>query len=155
MLEGIDRILQQPTAVAWLLLLIAVGSALTAVCSALALTLLRAIGTQLVQQRSFSDHAQTLLDRGSLDELVAECRNRLQTFADDVAAHYFMGMALQRMGDLRQALRHFKRVPELHAGWDVSPLIQALEQRLTAISEPPDLKVVPGATRDDKTNPTE
>ncbi|MCI4429093.1 MAG: hypothetical protein JHC40_08000 [Burkholderiales bacterium] len=142
MLEAIDRLLHQPTATGWLLLFVAGALAIVAVCSVLTLGILRVAGKQLIQRASFSEHMQPLLDRGDLDTLMEKCRERLMLFNDDAAAHYFLGVALHRRGELRQALVHLKRIPELQAGWDMRPMIQAVEDKLTALEEKPDLKVV-------------
>ena len=152
MLEAINNLLQQPTATGWLLLAIAVAAAIIAVCSALILGILRVAGKQLIQRASFSENMQPLLDRGDLDMLIEKCRERLMLFNDDASAHYFLGVALHRKGELRQALIHLKRIPELQAGWDVQPMIQAIEGKLAALDEKPDLKVVK-TTSDDRPDP--
>ncbi len=149
MLDAIHSLLQQPTATEWLLLVIAVSAAIIAVCSALILGILRVAGKQLMQRASFSENMQPLLDQGELDALIEKCSERLMLFNDDASAHYFLGVALHRRGDLRQALVHLKRIPELQAGWDVLPMIQAVESKLAALDEKPDLKVVK-TTSDDR-----
>jgi tetratricopeptide (TPR) repeat protein len=142
MLDVLHNLLQQPTATQWLLLVIAIAVAIIAACSILILGILRVAGTQLVQRASFSESMQPLLDRGDLDMLIEKCRARLKLFNDDASAHYFLGIALYRRSDLRQALVHLKRIPQLQAGWDVQPMIQAIEDKITASGEKPDLKVV-------------
>ena len=84
--------------------------------------------------------------------VIEKCRERLMLFNDDASAHYFVGVALHRRGDLRQALVHLKHIPELQAGWDVQPMIQAIEGKLSALDEKPDLKVVK-MTSDDRPDP--
>lgn len=152
MLDAVHNLLQQPTATEWLLLVIAIGVAIIAVCSVLILGILRVAGKQLIQRTSFSENMQPLLDRGDLDMLIENCRERLMLFNDDASAHYFLGVALHRRGDLRQALVHLKRIPELQAGWDVRPMIQAIEDKLAALDEKPDLKVIK-TTPDDRPDP--
>jgi tetratricopeptide (TPR) repeat protein len=152
MLDAIHKLLQQPAATEWLLFVIAVAAAIIAICSVLILGILRVAGKQLVQRASFSENVQPLLDRGDLDLLIEKCRERLMLFNDDAAAHYFLGVALHRRGDLRQALVHLKRIPELQAGWDVQPMIQAVEGKLPALDEKPDLKVIK-TTSDDRPDP--
>ena len=152
MLEAINNLLQQPAATGWLLFVIAAAATIIAVCSILILGILMVAGKQLVQRASFSENMQPLLDRGDLDTLIEKCRERLTLFNDDASAHYFLGAALHRRGDLRQALVHLKRIPELQAGWDVRPMIQAIEDKLAALDEKPDLKVVK-TTPDDRPDP--
>lgn len=151
MLEAIHKLLQQPAAAEWLLLVIAVAAVIIAICSVLILGVLRVAGAQLVQRASFSENMQPLLDRGDLDMLIEKCRDRLKLFNDDASAHYFLGVALHRRGDLRQALIHLKRISQLQAGWDVQPMIQAIEDKSASADEKPDLKVV--KTTDDRSNP--
>jgi cytochrome c-type biogenesis protein CcmH/NrfG len=151
MLEAIHNILQRPAATEWLLLVIAVAAVIIAVCSVLILGILRVAGAQLVQRASFSENMQPLLDRGDLDTLIEKCRDRLKQFNDDASAHYFLGVALHRRGDLRQALTHLKRISQLQAGWDVQPMIQAIEDKIAASDEKPGLKVV--KTTDDRPDP--
>lgn len=154
MLAAIDRLLQQPTATAWLLLIIAIASAIVVVCSVLGLAILRLVGKQFIQRAAFSEQAQPLLDQGNLDTLIEKCRARLALFNDDAAAHYFLGVALHRKGELRQALVHLKRIPELQAGWDVGPMIQAVEAKLTASDAKPGLKAVVKSPPDGEPDPT-
>lgn len=152
MLEAINNLLQQPTATAWLLLSIAIATAIIAGCSAMIWGILRIAGQQLMQHASFSERMQPLLDRGDLDVLIEKCRDRLKLFNDDASAHYLLGIALQRRGDLRQALAHLKRIPELQVGWDVQSVIQAVESKLALLDEKPELKIVK-ASSDDRPNP--
>jgi hypothetical protein len=152
MLEASHDLLRQPTATAWLLLVIAVAAVIIAACSVLIHGILRVAGKQLIQRSSFSENVQPLLDRGDLDMVIEKCRERLMLFNDDASAHYFLGVALHRRGDLRQALVHLKRIPELQAGWDVQPMIQAVEGKLAALDDKPDLKVVK-TTSDDRPDP--
>lgn len=149
MLEAINNLLQQPTATGWLLLVIAVAAAIIAGCSVLILGVLRVAGKQFIQRASFSENMQPLLDRGDLDTVIQKCRERLMLFNDDASAHYFLGVALHRRGELRQALVHLKRIPELQAGWDVQPMIQAIDAKLTVLDEKPELKIVK-PTSDDR-----
>lgn len=134
------------------MLVIAIAAVIIAVCSILILGVLSVAGKQLIQRASFSESMQLLLDRGDLDMLIEKCRGRLMLFSDDASAHYFLGVALHRRGDLRQALVHLKRIPELQAGWDVRPMIQAIESKLATLDEKPDLKVVK-TTSDDRPDP--
>lgn len=142
MLDAIHELLRQPTATGWLLLVIAVAAVIVAACSVLILGILSAAGKQLIQRSSFSENMQPSLDRGDLDLVIEKSRERLMLFNDDASAHYFLGVALHRRGDLRQALVHLKRIPDLQAGWDVQPMIQSIESKLVALDEKPDLKVV-------------
>jgi len=136
------HLLDHPDAQLWLLLAIAVSSIVVAACAVVGLTILRLVSTQLLQKTSFSDQAQLLLDRGDLEGLIQMARARLSTFNDDAAAHYFIGLALYRQGDLRSALTYLVRIPKLHAGWDVQPMIQAIEKQLVELGEKPNLKIV-------------
>jgi tetratricopeptide (TPR) repeat protein len=140
--DAIHVLLKQPAATGWLLLIIAVAAMVTAICSLVILGVLKVAGKQLVQRASFAENMQPLLNRGDLDVLIEKCREQLMLFNDDASAHYFLGIAFHRRGDLRQALVHLKRIPELQAGWDVQPMIQAIEHKLAALDEKPDLKVV-------------
>jgi tetratricopeptide (TPR) repeat protein len=151
MFDAIHQLLQRPAAIGLLLFVIAVAAAIIAICSILILGILRNAGKQLMQRASFSENMQPLLDQGNLDALVEKCRERLMLFNDDASAHYFLGVALHRRGELRQALIHLKRIPELQAGWDVQPMIQAIEGKLAALDEGPDLRVI--NTSDDRPDP--
>jgi hypothetical protein len=142
MLDAIHSFLQQPTATGWLLFVIAFAVTIIAICSVLILGILGVAGKQLVQRASFSETMQPLLDRGDLDIVIEKCRERLMLFNDDASAHYFIGVALHRRGDLRQALVHLKRIPDLQAGWDVLSMVQAIEGKLVALDEKPDLKII-------------
>jgi cytochrome c-type biogenesis protein CcmH/NrfG len=93
-------------------------------------------------RNSFSDLAQQVLDQGKLDELADVCRKRLTTHADDVHAHYFLGMALYRKGDLRPALGYLKRVPVLNPEWNVSSIVEAIESQVSTQDDRPELKIV-------------
>ena len=148
MFEAINNLLLQPTTTGWLLLLIAIASMIVASCTVLILGVMRVAGKQLIQRASFSENMQPLLDRGDLDTVTEKCREQLMLFNDDASAHYFIGVALHRRGDLRQALVHLKRIPELQAGWDVQPMIHSIESKLAALDEKPDLKVVKTTSND-------
>jgi hypothetical protein len=152
MLDAIHELLRQPTATGWLLLVIAVAAVIVAACSVLILGILRAAGKQLIQRSSFAENMQPSLDRGDLDLVIEKSRERLMLFNDDASAHYFLGVALHRRGDLRQALVHLKRIPDLQAGWDVQPMIQAIESKLAALDGKPDLKVLKNLP-DDRPDP--
>jgi len=138
-------LLGHPHAEAWLLLAIAVSSIVVAVCAVLGVTTLRLVNNQLGEKASFSDHAQSLLDRGELTALVELAAERLLTFNDDASAHYFLGLALFRQGELRKSLSHLKRVPELQAGWNIQPMIAAIELQLANLNDKPELTVVPSS----------
>jgi len=84
---------------------------------------------EFILRASLSKQAQPLLDQGELNTLIEKCRARLALFNDDATARYFLGVALHRKGELRQALVHLKRIPEIQAGWDVGPMIQAVEAK--------------------------
>jgi hypothetical protein len=153
MFDAFHNLLQQPMAIGWLLLVIAIAATIVAVCSMLILGILMVAGKQLIQRASFSENMQPLLDRGDLDMLVEKCRERLMLFNDDASAHYYLGVALHRRGDLRQALVHLKRIPDLQAGWDVRPMTQVIEDKLASLDDKPELKVVK-TTSDDRLDPT-
>ena len=115
-----------------------------ALAAVLCTGLLFVVAKQINQRMSLNDKLQPLLDRGELDPVIQQSRERLMTFPDDATAHYYLGMALQRQGDVRQALVHLRRVAELNAGWEVSTLVAALERRLQAGEGSGELRVVQG-----------
>jgi len=141
MFSAIDRVLQQPTAVAWLLLAAVVALAFIAVCCVIGVLVLAAAAKQMLGRTSFADQAQPLLDKGDLESLIEKCRARLALFNDDASAHYFIGVAFLRKSQYRQALQHLRRIPELQAGWDVAPMIQAVQEKISS-EEAPSLQVV-------------
>jgi tetratricopeptide (TPR) repeat protein len=141
-----NAFLQQPIVVGWLLVAVAFTTSVVAVCSVLIVGILLVAGKQLTERASFSDQMQPLLDSGDLGTLIERCRARLKLFSDDASAHYLLGTALHRKGDLRQALPHLRRALELQAGWDVQPTIDAVETKLAASEERPGLTVVKATT---------
>ena len=113
-----------------------------ALCAVFGVGLISVVARQINQRTSFTDKIQPLLDQGNLDSVTQECRERLRMFPDDATAHFYLGTALQRQGELRQSLIHLRRVPELQAGWDVGPMVAAVEKRLQSQESGPDLKIV-------------
>jgi tetratricopeptide (TPR) repeat protein len=101
-----------------------------------------AAGRYLMQRGSFSERAQPLLDEGNLAKLIEICHARLEIFHDDAHAHWYLGVALYRRGELKFALRYLKRVPELHPGWDVSAMVTRIDEELKAKDGKPELTIV-------------
>ena len=144
MLAIVNQWLQQPSTLSWLLLVATLALAFIAACVLLGTAILFALGRYVRQRASFTELAQPLLDAGELEALVTLCKERLATYHDDAWAHYFMGQALHRRGELRLALTYLKRIPKLQAGWDVSAMVEAIERKLASGEERPELSVVPG-----------
>ena len=135
-------LLLEPTTQAWLLL-IAVACLVVLVAAAIfGLGTLLVMAKEINQRSSLTEKLQPLLDRGDLEAVILQSRERLTSFPDDATAHYFLGVALNRRGELRQALVHLRRVPELQAGSDVSAMLNAIEERLQTEERAPELKVV-------------
>lgn len=139
----VTQLLQQASVQGWLLLVAVLCLLAIAACSIIGLGLLVVIAREVNQRTTFGEKVQPLLDAGELEAVVQQSRQRLMTFPDDAMAHYFLGVALQRKGEHRQALAHLRRIPELQAGWDVAAMIEATEQRLSAEDSGPELRVVP------------
>ena len=135
-------LLLQPQTQGWLLLAAVVCLAILAMAAVFGLWIVIAIAREFNHRATLSQKLQPLLDQGELEAVMLQSRERLLTFPDDVMAHYFLGVALQRRGELRQALVHLRRVPELQAGWDVAPMVKALEEKLAATESGPELRVV-------------
>jgi hypothetical protein len=91
---------------------------------------------------SFRDHAQGLLDEGLLSKLIDACHARMEIFHDDANAHWYLGTALYRRGELRMSLTYLNRVSSLQPGWDVSAMVAAIENQLAEAGDRPSLKVV-------------
>lgn len=136
------NLLLRPEVQAWLLFIAVVCVLVFAAASVIGVGLLLQVARGFDQKQSLTEKLQPLLDSGDVEAVVHQSRERLMTFPDDATAHYFLGIALQRRGDLRQALVHLRRIPELHAGWDVAPMIKAIEERLANSQDAPDLRVV-------------
>jgi cytochrome c-type biogenesis protein CcmH/NrfG len=144
MLQYLSQWLQQPATSGWLLLVCAVALVVLALCAVFGAFVLVHVLRHVQQRASFAEQAQPLLDQSDLEALIALCRQRLATYHDDASAHYFMGCALHRSGELRLALTYLKRIPELQPGWDVSAMIAAIEAKVLAAGEErPELRVVP------------
>ncbi len=135
-------LLQQPETQAWLLLIAVVCLVVLAATAVVGLGTLMVVAREINQRSNLSEKLQPLLDKGELEAVMAQSRERLMTFPDDAMAHYFLGVALHRRGDLRQALVHLRRVPELQAGWDVAAMVSAIEEKLGAEERGPELGVV-------------
>ena len=135
-------LLQQPETQAWLLLIAVVCLVVLAATAVVGLGTLMVVAREINQRSNLSEKLQPLLDKGELEAVMAQSRERLMTFPDDAMAHYFLGVALHRRGDLRQALVHLRRVPELQAGWDVAAMVSAIEEKLGAEERGPELRVV-------------
>ncbi|MDO9093549.1 MAG: hypothetical protein Q8R98_14955 [Rubrivivax sp.] len=134
--------LLQPQAQGWLLFAAVVCLIVIAVVSVLGVGTVMVAARALNQRATLTEKLQPLLDQGELDAVALQSRERLQTFPDDAVAHYFLGVALHRRGENRQALVHLRRVPELQAGWDIAPMIKAIEEKLASSESGPELKVV-------------
>jgi tetratricopeptide (TPR) repeat protein len=126
----------------WLLFAIAVGVGVIAFCSLMTMGVIVASARYLAQRGSFSQRAQPLLDEGNLSKLIELCHARLETFHDDAHAHWYLGVALYRRGELKHALRYLNRVPELEPGWDVSRMVTRIEEELNEKDAKPDLKII-------------
>jgi cytochrome c-type biogenesis protein CcmH/NrfG len=140
--------LLQPQAQAWLLFVAVVCLIVIAVTTVVGVGIIMVAAQAMNQRATLTEKLQPLLDQGELDTVVLHSRERLQTFPDDAVAHYFLGVALHRRGENRQALVHLRRVPELQAGWDIGPMIKAIEEKLSSTESGPELKIVkhPSAT---------
>src|ERR1700752_4091000 len=96
----------------WLLFAIAVSVGIIALCSFLTMGVIINASKFLARRTSFSADAGALLDEGQNAKLIELCHERLETFHDDATAHWYLGIALYRRGELKLALRYLKRVPE-------------------------------------------
>lgn len=137
---------------AWFPVTVVVLLAVIAVAALLALLLLWTLAQQLDQRASLSDKLQILMDKGDLQAVIKQCKERLSLFPEDATAHYFLGLALHRDGQSRLALVHLKKVPELQAGWDVSALLGAVERAAATTEKQAELRLVKDHTpteRDD------
>lgn len=130
----------------WLLFVIAVSVSVIAVCSFLTMGAIIAWFQYLGRRTSFSQDAQVLLDEGLLAKLIELCHKRMEDFHDDAHAHWYLGVALFRRGELKLALRYLMRVPELQPGWDVSAIVARIEEQLKEQDDKPDLKIVKPAS---------
>lgn len=126
----------------WLLFAIAVSAAIVAFTALAFLGFLRQVMKINQSRMSFRDHAQSLLDEGQLSKLIDACHARMEMFHDDANAHWYLGTALYRRGELRMALTYLNRVPTLQPGWDVSAMVCAIEDQLAEAGDRPTLKVV-------------
>ena len=135
-------LLQQPQTQGWLLLAAVVCLVILVVAAVFGLGVLMVVAREVNQRATLSEKLQPLLDQGEIEAVMLQSRERLQTFPDDAMAHYFLGVALHRRNEFRQALVHLRRVPELQAGWDVAPMVRAIEEKLAATESGPELKVV-------------
>ena len=134
--------LLQPQVQGWLLFAAVVCLVVIAVTTVLGVGIVMVAARAFNQRVTLTDKLQPLLDQGELDAVVLHSRERLQTFPDDAVAHYFLGVALHRRGENRQALVHLRRVPELQAGWDVAAMIKAIEEKVASTESGPELKMV-------------
>ena len=138
----LTALLQQTQTQAWLLLIGVVCLVILAAVAVLGLGILTLMAKEINHRSTLSEKLQPLLDQGDLEAVTLQSRERLMTFPDDAMAHYFLGVALHRRGEFRQALVHLRRVPELQAGWDVAAMVNAIEEKLGAEERSPDLRVV-------------
>ena len=126
----------------WFLFAVVALLAVIAVAAVIALLLLWSVAQQLEQRASLSDKLQVLMDKGDLEAVIKQCKERLSLFPEDATAHYYLGFALHQDGQSRLALGHLKRVPELQAGWDVSALLGAVERAAASMEKQADLRLV-------------
>lgn len=126
----------------WLLFVIAISVSVIALFSITTMAALIAWLQYMARRTSFSQDAQALLDEGLLIKLIELCHKRMEDFHDDAHAHWYLGVALFRRGELKLAIRYLKRVPELQPGWDVSAIVGRIEEQLEEQDDKPDLKIV-------------
>jgi cytochrome c-type biogenesis protein CcmH/NrfG len=130
----------------WFLFAVVALLAVIAVAAVVALLLLWSVAQQLDQRASLNDKLQILMDKGDIEAVIKQCKERLSLFPEDATAHYYLGFALYRDGQSKLALGHLKRVPELQAGWDVSALLAAVERAAANTEKPADLRLVKDQT---------
>jgi len=125
----------------WLLIGIVVALAYIALfVSAFVINAIRV--SRLHLKGSFSDHGKALLDQGKHNELIELCDARLQEFPGDATAYWLVAQAYHRTGNLRRALVSFKKVHELQPDYNVGPMIEIIEDKISKEGPRPDLAVV-------------
>ncbi len=149
-------LLQELVWIKWALAAIALAFVVLAACAIAALWALARVPAAIKGRASFADEAKHLLDKGQLDELAELCERQATEFPGDANAYWFQAQADYRKGKLRRALGSLHRVHELQPDWDATytePMIAAIEQRLVAEGDKPDLKIV-GTPPDPDAPPT-
>ena len=140
-----NEILNQLIWIKWLLATVVVTFAVGAVALALLARMLSKIPEQIRSDVSFPDRAKALLDEGKPEEVIGLAEKRISKFPADGYAHWYLGQACYRIGDLRRALICLRKTQDLQPEWESSytgPLILVIEKKLAESSVKPELKVV-------------
>lgn len=137
----------------WLPVIATGALVVIAFCAVIAMSIFVGISRFVKSRSSFSEGAQPLLDKGQLEPLIRLCRERLETFHDDTQAHYFIGLALFRKGELRAALNHMKKLTQLDPSWNVDAMILAIETQLGEQKDKPELKIVESPPTGERDSP--
>ena len=76
--------------------------------------------------------AEDYLARNEIDELISHVEERLESFPQDVYAHWYMGQAKYFKGRYPDAKRSFARVVELEPSWRTSAdsWLERIEEKL-------------------------
>lgn len=139
------EILNQLMWIKWLLIVIVAAIVFGAIGIVILARVFVKLPEQIKGDISFPDRARMLLDQGKPEEVISLSENRISKFPADSHAHWFLGQACYRAGDLRRALMCLRKTQELQPEWESSytgPLIRAIEERLAEGSSKAELKVI-------------
>ena len=140
-----NEILNQLIWIKWLFVTVVVAIALGAVVLTVLMRAFSKIPEQIKNEVSFQDRAKALLDQGKPEEVITLAEERVLKFPGDSQAHWFLGQACYRVGDLHRALICLRTTQELQPDWEstyTGPLIRVIEGKLAEGSVKPELKVV-------------
>ena len=140
-----NEILTQLVWIKWFLVVIVAALALGSVAMGIAVRAFAKIPEQMKSDISFPDRARELLDKGKTEEVIGLAEDRISKFPADSQAHWFLGQACYRVGDLRRALICLRKTQELQPDWEstyTGPLIRVIEEKLAKGTPKPGLKVV-------------
>jgi len=140
-----NEILNQLVWMKWLLVTVVIAIAVGTVALTILVRIFSKIPEQIKNEVSFPDRAKVLLDQGKPEEVISLAEGCVSKFPADAQAHWFLGQACYRVGDLRRALICLRKTQELQPDWESSytgPLIRIIEEKLAEGYTKPELKVV-------------
>ena len=138
------QILEELVSIRWTTTAIAIIVGIFALGFIVALVVNFSRALENVKTNDFFNRGNALLLKGELDKLIDQCAKHLQEFPSDAGAYWLKGTAHYRRKEWSQALLCYRKADELQPGFAVGPCIAEIEEKITAVGAPPDLKLISG-----------